>query len=42
MLKEYHKRNCDGEKACAVVVTSTPDAICGKSEAVEGHKMESN
>ena len=42
MLKEYHERNCDGEKTCAVVVTSVPNVICEKHEAMEGDKMESD
>ena len=42
MLKEYHERNRDGEKTCAVVVTSIPDAVCGKREAVEGNKLDSD
>ena len=42
MLKDYHERNCDGEKTCAVAVTSTPDAVCEKSDAEEGNKMEAD
>ena len=41
-LKEYHEQNCNGEKTCAVVVTSVPDAVCGKHEAVEADKIESD
>ena len=36
MLKEYHEWNCDGDKTCAVVVKTIPDAVCGKCETVEG------
>ena len=42
MLKEYHKWNCDGEKTCAVVVMSILNAVCGKHEAVEGNKVDSD
>ena len=42
MLKECHERNCDGEKTCAVVVISIPYAVCGKHEAVEEDKMNSD
>ena len=42
MLKEYHEWNCDGEKTCAVVIMSIPGAVCGKREAVEGNKLDSD
>ena len=42
IFKEYHEGNCDSKKTCAVAVTSVPDAVCEKHEAVEGNQMESD
>ena len=42
MLKDYHERNRDGEKTCAVAVTSIPDVVCEKSDIEEGNKIEAD